>query len=186
MNPVIPGDHPDCTLTRIGKDFYTTGSSFNVTPVIYHSTDLVHWETIAQPVSAAWSNFGDAAGGGCWGGHIVFYKNKYWDFFSRSNTMYFVTTDKPEGPWSMPTKVNNPSQLSYGLGYDNSIFIDDDGKWYLVIKNGQPNNGIVELGNDGQPTGVVYNLAWLNPAPNYPYSWAEGPVMWKYHGYEAS
>jgi xylan 1,4-beta-xylosidase len=40
MNPVIPGDHPDPTLTRIGKDFYTTGSSFNPTPIIYHSTDL--------------------------------------------------------------------------------------------------------------------------------------------------
>ena len=24
MNPVIPGDHPDPTLTRIGNDFYTT------------------------------------------------------------------------------------------------------------------------------------------------------------------
>lgn len=183
MNPVIPGDHPDCTLTRIGNDFYTTGSSFNVTPIIYHSTDLVHWEAIAQPVSAAWSNFGDSPGGGCWGGHMVLYKDKYWDFFSRANTMYFVTADKPEGQWSMPTKVNNPTQLNYGLGYDNSIFIDDDGKWYLVVKNGQPNNGIVELGDNGQPTGVVYNLTWLNPAPNYPYSWAEGPVMWKYRGY---
>jgi beta-xylosidase len=190
MNPVIPGDHPDCTLTRIGNDFYTTGSSFNPTPVIYHSTDLVHWEAIAQPVSASWSGYGDAAGGGCWGGHVVYNKGKYWDYFSRAFTMYFVTADKPEGPWSMPTGVN-PSKLPYGLGYDNSIFIDDNGKWYLVVKNGQPNNGIVELGEDGQPTGIVYNLKWLNPiisAPNitppvYLYSYAEGPVMWKYHGY---
>ena len=30
MNPVIPGDHPDCTITKVGKDYYTTGSSFNV------------------------------------------------------------------------------------------------------------------------------------------------------------
>lgn len=183
MNPVIPGDHPDCTVSKIGDDYYTTGSSFNVTPTIYHSTDLVHWEAIAQPVSPSWTNYGDNPGGGCWGGHIVFYKDKYWDFFSRANTMYFVKADKPEGPWSMPTMVNNPSQLPYGLGYDNSIFIDDDNKWYLVVKNGQPNGGIVELGDDGQPTGVVYNLSWLNPAPEYPYSWAEGPVMWKYKGY---
>jgi hypothetical protein len=35
MNPVIPGDHPDFTVTRVGRDFYTTGSSFNPTPVIY-------------------------------------------------------------------------------------------------------------------------------------------------------
>jgi beta-xylosidase len=183
MNPVIPGDHPDCTLTKVGNDFYTTGSSFNITPVIYHSTDLVHWEAIAQPVSASWANYDDKPGAGCWGGQVVFYKGKWWDFFSRAVTMYFVTADKPEGPWSEPTKVIDPSVLSYGLGYDNSIFIDDDNKWYLVVKNGQPNGGIVELGDNGQATGVVYDLNWLNPAPSYPYSWAEGPVMWKYDGY---
>jgi xylan 1,4-beta-xylosidase len=183
MNPVIPGDHPDCTVTKVGNDFYTTGSSFNVTPVIYHSTDLVHWEAIAQPVSASWSNYGDVPGGGCWGGHVVFHLNKWWHFFSRANTMHFVQANDPKGPWNTPVKVNNPSTLPDGLGYDNSIFIDDDGKWYLVVKNGQPNGGIVELGNNGQATGVVYNLNWLNPAPAYPYSWAEGPVMWKYGGY---
>jgi len=183
MNPVIPGDHPDCTVTKVGNDFYTTGSSFNPTPVIYHSTDLVHWEAIAQPVSAAWSSYGDSPGGGCWGGHIVYYNGKWWDFFSRANTMYYVKASDPKGPWSTPVKVNNPTTISYGLGYDNSIFIDDDNKWYLIVKNGQPNNGIVELNTTGQPTGVVYNLTWLNPSPSYPYSWAEGPVMWKYKGY---
>ena len=184
MNPVIPGDHSDCTLTKVGDHFYTTGSSFNPTPVIYHSTDLIHWEAIAQPVSAAWSSYGDAPSGGCWGGQIVYYNNKYWDFFSRANAMHFVVADKPEGPWSMPVKVNNPSQLPFGLGYDNSVFIDNDGKWYLVVKNGQANNAIVELDTFGQPTGVVYNLSWLNPDnENHPYSWAEGPVMWKHNGY---
>lgn len=183
MNPVIPGDHPDATLTRSGNDFYTTGSSFNVTPVIYHSTDLVHWEAVAQPVKASWSNYGDRPGGGCWGGHMVYHHDKYWHYFSRANTMYFVTANDPKGLWSEPVKVSNPPELPYGLGYDNSIFIDDNGKWYLVVKNGQPNGGIVELGTDGQPTGVVYDLNWLNPEPDFPYSWAEGPVIWKYKGY---
>jgi xylan 1,4-beta-xylosidase len=182
MNPVIPGDHPDCTLTRIGNDFYTTGSSFNPTPVIYHSTDLVHWEAIAQPVSAAWTGYGDAPAGGCWGGQVVYHGNKYWDFFCRNWAMYFVTADDIRGPWSMPTAMNTPPSVP-GLGYDNSIFIDDDGKWYLLVKNGQVNNWIVQLGNDGQPSGAIYDLTWLNPAPTYPFSWAEGPVMWKYKGH---
>ncbi len=181
-NPVIPGDHPDCTLTKIGNNYYTTGSSFNPTPVIYHSTDLVHWEAIAQPVSAAWTNYGDAPAGGCWGGQIVYYNNKYWDFFGRAFIMYFVTADKPEGPWNTPTLMKCPSSVP-GLGADNSIFIDDDGKWYLLVKNGQANNWILQLGNDGQPNGAIYNLCWINPAPSYPYSWAEGPVMWKNKGY---
>ncbi len=182
-NPVIPGDHPDCTVTKIGNDYYTTGSSFNLEPQIYHSTDLVHWRVISKPVTASWEGFGDSPGGGCWGGQMVFYGGKYWHYFSRGHVMYFTTASAPEGPWSTPVRVKDPSQLPFTLGYDNSIFIDDNNKWYLVVKNGQPNNAIVELGNDGQPTGVVYNLNWLNPAPDYPYSWAEGPVMWKYNGY---
>lgn len=182
-NPVIPGDHPDCTITKIGNSYYTTGSSFNVTPTIYHSTDLVHWEAVAQPVSACWEKYADKPGGGCWGAQVVLYKGVYWHYFSRDNTMYFVKAKKIEGPWSEPVMVKNPSTLSYGLGYDNSLFIDDNNKWYLVVKNGKPNGAIVELGDDGQATGVVYDLKWLNPDPDYPYSWAEGPVMWKNNGY---
>lgn len=182
-NPVIPGDHPDATLTRVGNHFYTTGSSFNPTPVIYHSTDLVHWEAIARPVSESWTSYGDTPGGGCWGGHMVYYGSKYWHYFSHGGSMHFVTANEPQGPWTLPTRVNNPVTLPFSLGYDNSVFIDDDGKWYLVVKNGQPNNAIVELGSNGQPTGTVYNLSWLNPGPTYPYSWAEGPIIWKAHGY---
>jgi xylan 1,4-beta-xylosidase len=180
-NPVIPGDHSDCTLTQVGNDFYTTGSSFNPTPVIYHSTDLIHWEAIAQPVSAAWSDYGDAPQGGCWGGQIVYYNNKWWNYFGRSFKMYFVTSDKPEGPWSEPVLMIVPPSVP-GFGADNSIFIDTDNNWYLLVKNGQVNNWIVQLGNDGQPSGAIYNLSWLNPSPGFPYSWAEGPVLWKYNG----
>jgi xylan 1,4-beta-xylosidase len=184
LNPVIPGDHPDPTLTKIGNDFYTSGSSFNPTPKIYHSTDLVHWEVIAQPVAASWSGYGNSPGGGIWGGHMVFYNGLYWHFFGKGGgSMYFVTADQPEGPWSTPTRMQVPSSMPAGLGVDNSIFIDDNGKWYLLTKAGQPNNHIVELGQDGQPTGVVLDLTWLNPAPTYPYGWAEGPVMWKHNGY---
>jgi xylan 1,4-beta-xylosidase len=182
-NPVIPGDHPDPTLTKIGDDFYTAGSSFNPTPTIYHSTDLVHWEAIAKPVSASWENYDDKPGAGCWGGHLVQFDGKFWYFFSRGGSMYFAKAPAVKGPWAKPVKVEEPKTLPYTMGYDNSVFVDDDGKWYLVVKNGQPNNGLVELNKEGQPTGVVYDLKWLNPRPKYPFSWAEGPVMWKEGGY---
>lgn len=182
MNPVIPGDHPDCTVTKIGDHFYTAGSSFNPTPVIYHSTDLVHWEAVAQPVRAEWVNYGDVPAGGCWGGQVVSHGGKYWYFFSRANVMHFTTADDIKGAWSLPTAMSAPAGVP-GLGYDNSIFIDDNGAWYLLVKNGQVNNWIVQLGDNGQPQGAVYDLRWLNPAPSYPFSWAEGPVLWKYKGY---
>lgn len=188
INPVIPGDHPDPTLTQVGKDFYTSGSSFNPTPKIYHSTDLVHWEVISQPVSASWSGYGNAPGVGIWGGHMVFYNGMYWHFFGKGGgRMYFVKAEKPEGPWSEPEVINVPSGLSsqgISLGVDNSIFIDDDNRWYMLTKAGQSNNHIVELGEDGQPNGNIIDLTWLNPeSEDLPYGWAEGPVMWKYKGY---
>jgi beta-xylosidase len=181
INLVIPGDHPDATLTRIGDDFYTTGSSFNVTPKIYHSRNLTHWEVISQPVKASWGLYDDVPGGGIWGGHMVYYNNKYWHFFGRASNMYFVTADDPTGPWSDPTGISAPSPVP-SLGQDNSIFIDDDNKWYLLVKSSRSDNWIVELGPDGHPAGAVLDLTWLNPDP-YPYSWAEGPVMWKHDGY---
>ena len=182
-NPIIPGDHPDPTLTKIGGYFYTSGSSFNPTPKIYRSTDLVHWEVIAQPVSASWSEYGDGPGDGIWGGHMVLYNGTYWHYFGGyyTNKMHFVKATQPEGPWSAPTEVSVPAGLT-GLGRDNSIFIDDaTGKWYLLTKNGHVNNHIVELGTDGQPTGEVLDLTWLNADTTY--GWAEGPVMWKYKDY---
>jgi beta-xylosidase len=182
MNPVIPGDHPDCTLSKFGNHYYTTGSSFATTPIIYHSTDLIHWEAVSQPVSNSWSQFGTTPTSGIWGGHLVFYDEKYWHFFGHAGTMYFVTADSPEGPWGSPVAMTCPPSVP-GLGMDNSIFIDDDGKWYLLVKNGQSNNWILELGSNGQPAGAIYDLTWLNPAPDHPYSWAEGPVMWKHKGY---
>jgi xylan 1,4-beta-xylosidase len=182
MNPVFPGDHPDPTLSRFGNDYYTTGSSFATTPIIYHSTDLVHWEAVSQPVSNGWTLFGTNPTDGIWGGHLVFHGGKYWHFFGHAARMFFVTADSPEGHWNSPREVACPPGVP-GLGMDNSIFIDDDGSWYLLVKNGQSNNWIVQLGGDGQPQGAIHNLCWINPAPAYPYSWAEGPVMWKRNGY---
>jgi beta-xylosidase len=184
VNPVIPGDHPDPTLTKIDNYFYTSGSSFNPTPKIYRSTNLVHWEVIAQPVTSEWNTYGDSPGGGVWGGHTVRYNNKYWHFFGRGGgNMYFVTANQPTASWSDPTRVEVPAGLN-SHGVDNSLFIDDDtGKWYMLTKAGETNNHIVELGDDGQPTGEFLDLTWLNPEEEgLPYGWAEGPVMWKYNG----
>ena len=52
VNPVLPGDHPDPTLLKVGDDFYHCGSSFHFNPYmpIYHSKDLVHWEIISRVV----------------------------------------------------------------------------------------------------------------------------------------
>jgi beta-xylosidase len=182
VNPVLPGDHPDPTLLKVGDDFYHCGSSFHFTPYmpVYHSKDLVHWEIISRvlPLSnAGWVS--DRPSTGTWQGAITYFYGSYWIYFS-SNGQWFCKADSPAGPWSDPVEVKtNP--VTGPLGYDNSIFVDDDGKPYMVTKNGQKVNRLQALGRDGQLTDSVINLDWINAKLQY--SWAEGPVMCKRNGY---
>jgi xylan 1,4-beta-xylosidase len=181
VNPVLPGDHPDPTLLKVGDDFYHCGSAFHFTPylTIYHSKDLVHWEAISRvlpPSKASWVQ--DQPATGVWQGAITYFHGSYWIYFS-ANGQWFSKANSPKGPWSDPVPVKtNP--VTGPLGYDNSIFVDDDGKPYMVIKNGQKVNRIQALGKDGQLTDTVINLDWVNAKLQY--SWAEGPVMCKRNG----
>ncbi len=182
VNPVLPGDHPDPTMLRVGKDFYHCGSSFHFTPYlpIYHSTDMVHWEVISRvitPGKGTWIT--DRPSAGIWQGALTYFYGSYWIYFS-ANGQWFCKASSPYGPWTDAVQVkSNP--LTGPLGYDNSIFVDDDGKPYMVIKNGQKINRLQALGRDGQLTDTVINLDWINAKLQY--SWAEGPVMCKRNGY---
>ncbi len=181
VNPVLPGDHPDPTLLKVGDDFYHCGSTFHFNPYlpIYHSRDLVHWQVISRVLpsaKAAWIT--DRPSAGIWQGAITYFYGSYWIYFS-ANGQWFSKASSPSGPWTEPIQVKSNAETG-NLGYDNSIFVDDDGKPYLVIKNGQKVNRLQELGRDGQLTGSVINMDWVNASLQY--SWAEGPVMCKRNG----
>jgi len=81
-NAVICGDHPDPTIFQKDGHFYTSGSSFNTSPQIFHSTDLVHWEVIARPVPENWVHWKAYSAGGAWGGCITYFYNSWWFYFS--------------------------------------------------------------------------------------------------------
>lgn len=182
VNPVLPGDHPDPTLLKVGDDYYHCGSTFHFNPYlpIYHSKDLVHWEIIGRVLTtskAAWVS--DRPSAGIWQGAITYFYGSYWIYFSAGG-QWFCKASSPYGPWTEPVEVKTNS-VTGPLGYDNSIFVDDDGKPYMVIKNGQKVNRLQALGKDGQLTDSVINLDWINAKLQY--SWAEGPVMCKRNGY---
>src|SRR3954471_17651619 len=85
LNPVLPGDHPDPTLLKVGNDFYHCGSSFHFTPYlpIYHSTDLVHWEIISRVVSPEnAAQVTDRPSQGIWQGALTYFYGSYWIYFS--------------------------------------------------------------------------------------------------------
>lgn len=185
VNPVLPGDHPDPSLLKVGNDFYASGSCFHFNPFspIYHSTDLVHWENITRVVPSNWSGLaGSAPAAGIWGGTLSYFYNSYWFYFSNTagGGQYFCKASNPKGPWTSPVKVNTTADTG-PIGYDNSIFVDDDGTPYMLIKPGQFINRIQQIGTNGHLTGKIIKLDWVNT--NKKYSWAEGPVMCKRNGW---
>jgi len=179
MNPVLPGSHPDQTLLKVGDDYYTAGSSFHWTPnfPIYHSTDLVHWKIISTVVDPNWSviKANDGPKDGTWQGALAHFAGKYWAFFFIHGAgQYFCTAPSMAGPWSSPTLVQG------SIGYDNAVFVDDDGKAYMLMKNGQDFAAIQEIDANGRLVGTRMDMSWVNR--NHVYSWAEGPKMCKRNG----
>jgi xylan 1,4-beta-xylosidase len=179
MNPVLPGSHPDQTLLKVGDDFYTAGSSFHWAPnfPIYHSTDLVHWKVVSNVVDPAWSVLQgyDDPKGGTWQGSLAYFAGKYWAyFFIHGRGQYCSNAPHPSGPWTAPVQVTG------SVGYDNAVFVDDDGTPYLMMKNGPDYNRIQQLNSNGQLTGTMMDLDWVNQDRRF--SWAEGPKMTKRNG----
>lgn len=121
---IFPGDYPDPTILRDGKDFYMTHSSFTYFPalLIWHSTDLVNWEPVARAVED-----GDYS---IFAPDLCKVDGKYYIYYPTSTgENYVVTADKPEGPWSAPVK------LDVG-GIDPGHVVAEDGNRYLYTNNG--------------------------------------------------
>src|SRR4051794_27784175 len=78
-NPVIPGDYPDPSVIRVGKEFWATATSSEWGPQfpLLRSTDLVNWEQAGNVFAhrPAWSaaNF--------WAPEISVYKGKYFVYY---------------------------------------------------------------------------------------------------------
>ena len=156
---IFPGDYPDPTILRDGKDFYMTHSNFTYYPglLIWHSTDLLHWEPIARAVQDQDYSI--------YAPDLCKVNGKYYIYYPTSTGENFVVTaDKIEGPWSEPVKL----RVS---GIDPGHAMDAEGNRYLYTNNGH----VAPLSADGLsiigPNKKVYD-PW-----QYPEEW-ETEGMW--------
>jgi beta-xylosidase len=136
QNPILGGDYPDPSILRDGKDYYMTHSSFEYYPglLIWHSTDLVHWERIAFALN---QNVGSV-----WAPDLIKHKDTYYIYFPANKTNWVVTAKSPAGPWSLPV------DLKLNGFIDPGHVVDKDGTRYLYLSKGY----IVKLSDDGLST----------------------------------
>jgi xylan 1,4-beta-xylosidase len=149
VNPIFAGDYADPSILREGSNYYIVHSSFEYYPglIIWQSKDLINWTPIANALHKYL--------GSVWAPDLVKYKNKYYIYFPANNSIYVVTAESINGPWSEPV------DLKINL-IDPGHIADDAGNRYLYCSNG----GFVPLSEDGlSVTGEIKNTYSGWPIP---------------------
>ena len=138
INPVLPGFNADPSMIRVGDTYYIANSTFEWFPGVrlHESKDMVHWNLLPSPLSTTTllDMKGNPSSGGIWAPDLSYADGKFWLIYTdvkvtegafKDMTNYLTTAEDIRGPWSDPIAVN-------GVGFDASLFHDEDGRKYLV------------------------------------------------------
>jgi beta-xylosidase len=132
-NPVLPGDHPDPSIVRVGGEFWATATTSQWAPIfpLLRSKDLVAWtrEGAVFDQPPAWSS------GSYWAPEIAEHKGTYFVYYTarRKNGPLCVavaTAARPEGPWT----DHGPLVCQEVGSIDAAPVTDENGKRLLVWK----------------------------------------------------
>jgi xylan 1,4-beta-xylosidase len=140
QNPILRGFHPDPSICRAGDDYYIANSTFEWFPgvPIHHSRDLANWRLIDHALTrqSQLDLRGEVDSGGVWAPSLSYADGQFWLIYTNIRTcgmgqpfkdigIYLITAKDIHGPWSEPVVLNS-------IGFDPSLFHDDDGRKWLV------------------------------------------------------
>lgn len=189
-NPIIRGFNPDPSIIRVGEDYYAATSTFEWWPGvnIYHSKDLINWELHSRPLNKKelLDLTGVPDGGGVWAPDLSFDGEKiylvYTNVRERGAMMqtdnYLISTHDMNGEWSEAVYLNS-------LGFDPSLFHDEDGrKWLISLDNhyaeGRRFNGLYIQEYDDKSKRLIGKRKALYKEPHG--ELVEGAHLYKFNG----
>ena len=142
---VMPGDHPDPSVTKIGDTYWASATTSNWFPAfpLMQSKDLVHWKSSGHVFNKLpeWADYY------FWAPEISYDNGKVYVYYaahkSKGNLCIGVASaDKPEGPY----RDHGPLMCQEDGSIDAFPMRDEEGKLYLIWK---------EDGNSvGKPTPI--------------------------------
>lgn len=194
-NPIIPGMAPDPSIIRVENTYYLATSTFHWMPGIqlYKSTDLVNWTLIDNILKKNKINLqGTNTPGGIWAPHLSYdtKTKKYWLAYSHmvnmagrefSSNSYMMWSEDISGPWSEPIYLTS-------IGFDPSLFHDEDGKHYAAIlewesREGYQAPGHIVIAEISLENGEVLGQ-WKRVTQGFTTrGCAEAPQIYKHAGY---
>lgn len=167
---ILPGDYPDPSILRDGKDYYMTHSPFYYAPgfLIWYSQDLEHWEPVCRAMTE-WQ-------GSAMAPDLVKYGERYYIYYPAAGTNWVIWADRIQGPWSEPV------DLKVG-GIDPGHIVDKDGNRFLYVSEGK----VVPLSKDGlSVSGEVTKVYDGWPIPKHWVTegmYLESPKLFFHDGY---
>ncbi len=132
-NPIIPGDHPDPTIIRVGQTYWTASTAGNWAPEfsLYKSTDLHHW-TAAGAIFAHTPEWADRD---FWAPELVSDGGRtlvYYVARKRGGGLCVGvgTASEPQGPY----EDHGPIECQSDGSIDPAFVRDEHGTPYLIWK----------------------------------------------------
>ncbi|RXH57791.1 family 43 glycosylhydrolase [Granulicella sibirica] len=132
-NPVIPGDHPDPTILRVGQRYFASATSGEWSPQfpLFESPDLTHWSMTGAifPIQPAWAE------GSFWAPELVHDGKQFLAYYvARARggplSIAVATAASPRGPWTDHGPI-----LAEPLGSIDPAFArDEHGDPFLIWK----------------------------------------------------
>lgn len=142
---VLPGDHPDPSVVKIGNEYWSVGTTSNWFPAfpLYRSNDLVNWKAAGHVFTKmpAWADYY------LWAPEISYDNGKVYLYYTGHKKggnlcVAAAVADKPEGPYT----DLGPLMCQDDGSIDPFSMRDEHGKLYLIWK---------EDGNSvGKPTPI--------------------------------
>jgi xylan 1,4-beta-xylosidase len=139
-NPILAGFYPDPSICRAGDDYYIVNSSFAYFPglPLFHSKDLVNWKQIGHALNRPeqLNLAGAGVSRGLFAPAITYHNGVFYIVCTLIDKLgnFVITAKDPKGPWSNPVRIPEVG------GIDPSLFIEDDGKAYIIYNSIPPNN----------------------------------------------
>ena len=188
-NPILPGDHPDPSVIRVGKTYWTASTSGDWSPqfALYKSKDLHDW----KPVTAVFpKEHPDWSDGPFWAPELVSDGGRVLVYYAarRRNGPLCVAVAaaaKPEGPYT----DYGPLECQADGSIDPAFVRDEDGTPYLLWKE---DGNSVQLPTPIWAQPLTKDLLHLTGTKteilvNDPQSWeggvVEAPYVMRHAGY---
>lgn len=130
---VLPGDHPDPSVTKIGDSYWASATTSNWMPAypLLESSDLVNW----TPKGYVFNELPEWADYYFWAPEITYENGKVYVYYAAHKKkgnlcLGIASADKPEGPY----KDHGPMMCQEVGSIDAYPMRDENGKLYLIWK----------------------------------------------------